>query len=472
VLFNSLEFGLFFTICFGLYVLLPHRAQNRMLLVASYIFYGAWDWRFLSLIALSTVTDFAIGRLLGRTRDPSRRRRLVTLSIVVNLGILAIFKYAGFFVDSMHDLLGLFGVAMSTHALRIVLPVGISFYTFQALSYTIDVYRRRIEPARDVLDFALFIAFFPQLVAGPIERASHLLPQVERRRRVDRESLNVGAWLVLWGLFKKVVIADNLAPLVDAVYDPSGTPVAGEIVVATYAFAFQIYCDFSGYTDMARGLARLMGFDIMLNFNLPYIAASPADFWHRWHISLSTWLRDYLYIPLGGNRYGSWRTYRNLSITMLLGGLWHGASWPFVLWGGYHAGLLVVQRLAAPLLAQLAPTRRVGRVAWRIVGALMTFHLVCVGWMAFRAESVAQLARLLGTLWGGFDLGLAGEWLVPVIALVGPLLLWQAVQLWTRDLEPVLRWPVVVRAVTYAAVVLSIIVLGEDGGAPFIYFQF
>jgi D-alanyl-lipoteichoic acid acyltransferase DltB (MBOAT superfamily) len=472
LLFNSLEFAVFFAVCFGLYVLLPQRAQNYLLLVASYVFYGAWDWRFLTLIAFSTVLDFVLGLRLAETGDPVRRRRLVIISVVANLGILGFFKYAGFFADSLRAVLGQLGVSLPAYALDIVLPVGISFYTFQTLSYTIDVYRGRIVPTADLLDFALFVSFFPQLVAGPIERASHLLPQMQGPRRISGESLRVGAWLVLWGLFKKVVVADNLAPLVDAVYGPRAHPTGGEVLVATYAFAFQIYCDFSGYTDVARGVARMMGFDIMLNFNVPYAAASPAEFWRRWHISLSTWLRDYLYIPLGGNRHGRLRTHRNLGITMVLGGLWHGASWPFVLWGAYHGALLIVQRLLEPVLALIAPRGPMGRALWRLTGVALTFHAVCLGWVMFRAESATHFGRLLGLLTGALDPGQAGAWVLPFAVLVGPLVLWQLLQLVTKDLEPVLRWPLVPRALTYAIVALSILVLGEDGGEPFIYFQF
>ena len=297
-----------------------------MLLVASYAFYGAWDWRFLGLIVLSTVVDYVVGMSLAATGDPRRRQFLVTASIVANLGILGLFKYAGFFAKSLVGLGASLGVEIPAFALDVVLPVGISFYTFQTLSYTIDIYRGTLKPTRRFLDFALFVAFFPQLVAGPIERASRLLPQVLQPRHVTWEKFGSGSWLILWGLFKKVVIADNLAFLVNAVYATDASPTGWQVVAGTVAFAWQIYCDFSGYSDIARGLARLMGFELMVNFNLPYAARSPADFWRRWHISLSTWLRDYLYIPLGGNQGGALRTYRNLGLTMLLGGLWHGAA--------------------------------------------------------------------------------------------------------------------------------------------------
>ncbi len=318
MLFNSLTFALFFALVFALYVCLPHRARNVMLLLASYLFYGAWDWRFLALIWISTAVDYGVALRLASSEDPRTRRRLVAFSLVTNLGILGFFKYAGFFAGSLTNLLRPLGIELPPFTLEVVLPVGISFYTFQTLSYTIDVYRRQLEPTRDVVAFALFVAFFPQLVAGPIERARRLLPQIRTPRSVTWEGIGAGSWLVLWGLFKKVVVADNLAVLVDAVYAPGSAPTGPEVALATFAFAFQIYCDFSGYTDIARDVARMLGFDLVRNFNLPYFASSPAEFWRRWHMSLSTWLRDYLFRSLSF-RHGRASTLRNLGITMLLG---------------------------------------------------------------------------------------------------------------------------------------------------------
>jgi D-alanyl-lipoteichoic acid acyltransferase DltB (MBOAT superfamily) len=471
MLFNTFEFWGFFALCFGLYAALPHRAQNRMLLLASYVFYAAWDWRFCSLLALSTAVDYAVGLGLGASEDPRRRRRLVSLSLCVNLGVLGFFKYANFFEESLRALLGDLGAPLPDFAFDVVLPVGISFYTFQTLSYTIDVYRRRLEPIHGLLDFGLFVAFFPPLVAGPIERAGNLLPQILERRELSWERLGSGSWLALWGLFKKVVIADNLAGVVDLVYAPGSSPTGAEVWIATYAFAFQIYCDFSGYTDIARGISRMMGFDLMLNFNLPYAATSPTDFWRRWHISLSTWLRDYLYIPLGGNRSGRWNTAHNLSITMLLGGLWHGAAWTFVIWGGYHGALLMAHRALRPALERVRPGGAAGRAAWRSIRTLVTFHLVCLGWMIFRAESLGALTDLLAAF-GDFRLGSVAGWLLPFTFLVAPLLLMQAAEARSRNLEAVLRWPFAARVAVYFFVLTWIIVFGEEGGEPFIYFQF
>ncbi|MDP6980286.1 MAG: MBOAT family protein [Myxococcota bacterium] len=466
--FASLEFALFFLLVLALYAALPHRAQNALLLVASYVFYAAWDPRFVALLALSTGVDFAVGRFLADGRDPVVRRRLVTLSLLVNLGILGFFKYAGFFASGFSDLAGAFGLTVSAFTLDVVLPVGISFYTFQTLSYTLDIYRGRLEPTRSLLDFALFVAFFPQLVAGPIERAKRLLPQIEMPRRIESAGFNSGVWLVLWGYFKKVVIADNLAVIVDAVYRPGSDPTSGEIVIATWAFAWQIYCDFSGYSDIARGIARMMGFELMLNFDIPYAARNPAEFWRRWHISLSTWLRDYLYISLGGNRSGAAKTWRNLFLTMAIGGLWHGAAWPFVLWGAYHGILLMVHRAWRQTRSEAGPL-----VGWRAaLACLAWFQFVALGWLFFRAESLAHIGALLARLLGPFEMGMASEWAAPFVCLLAPLIVFQIAQRWTGDLDAVVRLPVPARASVYAGLALGIIVVGEQIGQPFIYFQF
>jgi len=472
MLFNTLEFPLFFALIFGHYLVLPHRLQNRLLLVASYVFYAAWDWRFCFLLALSTVIDYTIGLRMAADGDAVRRRRLVTLSLVSNLGILGFFKYFGFFTESLQDLAGLLGFTLPSFALEVVLPVGISFYTFQTLSYTIDVYRREIEPTRAFLDFALYVSFFPQLVAGPIERARTLLPQILSRREVGWEGFRSGAWLVVWGIYKKVVIADNLGHMVDAVFRVGAEPTSIEVVVATWAFSWQIYCDFSGYTDVARGISRMMGIDIMLNFNLPYAAVNPSDFWRRWHISLSTWLRDYLYVSFGGNRKGPVRTYVHLFLTMLLGGVWHGAAWTFVIWGAYQGVLLMVHRACTPWLRQIRPESLAARAMWRALRCLVFFQFWCFGWLFFRAENLSQSADLIGRLFGPLDPGLAAAWALPLCALTLPLIAMQFVQSRTGDLETVLRWPLPLRALTYAMIGAAIILLGDDLGQPFVYFQF
>ncbi len=478
--FNSLDFAIFLTLCVSVYCALglalspaaARVAQNRVLLIASYLFYAAWDWRFTFLIAFSTVVDYAVAIGMDRTDDARRRKILVSISLAVNLGLLAFFKYAGFFAESLRALFLRFGVELPESALAIVLPVGISFYTFQTLSYTIDVYRGLLRPTRSFFDFALYVAFFPQLVAGPIERATTFLPQILGNRSVTLDKLTSGSWLIFWGIFKKVVIADNLARMVQLVYAPGSDPTSAEMWLATYAFTMQIYCDFSGYTDIARGAARLMGFELMLNFRLPYFATSPANFWQRWHISLSTWLRDYLFIPLGGNSRGSTRAALNLGITMLLGGLWHGAAWPFVLWGGYHGILLGIHRATLPLLRRVDPAGQLGRAVWHGVRVFVTFHLVAFGLLMFRSESLAQVMSHAALLAAPWSWGSAPEWLLPFAVLLAPLVLMQIAQARTGDLEIVLKLPIPARAVIYALLAFMIVVLGEDGGDPFIYFQF
>jgi alginate O-acetyltransferase complex protein AlgI len=472
MLFNSFEFGYFFALCLALYVALPQRGQNRMLLVASYLFYSAWDWRFCGLLLLSTAIDYHAGLRIAATQDPRRRRRWVAVSVVANLSILGFFKYAGFFAESLRELGAWVGLSVPPFALDVVLPVGISFYTFQTMSYTIDVYRGVLTPIRNPLDYALYVAFFPQLVAGPIERARHLLPQILGPRRVTAAGIGQGLWLITWGLFQKVVVADNLAPVVNAVFAPEASPTAAELIVATYAFTFQIYCDFAGYSDIARGTGRILGFDIMRNFRLPYAATSPAEFWGRWHISLSTWLRDYVFFPLGGNRGGPGRIAGRVLVTMGLCGLWHGAAWPFVVWGLFHGVWLILHRALLPWLRRIAPASRAGRGLWHGIRVIVTFHVVAFSLLLFRAETLSQIGTLLGILGGAFRVGLAGSWLGPFALLVAPLLLMQVLLARSGDTEAVLRWPLPLRTGVYALVFVAILLWGEDGGQPFIYFQF
>ncbi len=462
MLFNSWTFLAFILPVLGLYHCLGRRRQNQVLLVASYTFYGAWDWRFLSLIWLSTLVDYVVGLRLARARDPVHKRRLLILSLLVNLGMLGFFKYCNFFVESGTDLLAALGWEFLAPRLDIVLPVGISFYTFQTLSYTLDVHRGRLQACRDPLDFALFVAFFPQLVAGPIERAAALLPQMQQPRRTSADQWVEGLWLILWGLFKKVVVADNLAVFVDAVFS-GGELGFWRVLLGTYAFAYQIYGDFSGYSDIARGLAKLMGFELLLNFQQPYLATDPSDFWRRWHISLSTWLRDYLYIPLGGNRRGPGRTYLNLMLTMLLGGLWHGARWNFVLWGAYHGGLLALHRRFFH-----------GRSRWpRWLRQLGMFHLTCLGWLFFRATSLAQIRQLLGAFASNFSVDAATLRFLPQLLLL-PALLW-SVEAWVRNRDDPREspgWNRGLGPLVVALLLLACFVLAPAGERSFIYFQF
>ncbi len=480
MLFNSLEFFVFLAAVLVVQAALAPTPRKVALLAASYLFYAAWDWRFLSLIALSTGLDFVVGAALGRdpgtqpeAAPPGRRRRLLlATSLVVNLGMLGFFKYAGFFATELAELLAPIGIRPTPFVVSVVLPVGISFYTFQTLSYTIDIYRGRLRPTQSLLDFALFVAFFPQLIAGPIERASRLLPQIESIRRPSSVEFSSGFRLVLWGIFKKVVIADRLARVVDFVYASGTEPTGPEIWLATYAFAFQIYCDFSGYTDVARGVARMLGFDLMVNFRLPYLARNPAEFWRRWHISLSTWLRDYLYISLGGNRRGTFATYRNLMITMLLGGLWHGANWTFLLWGAFHGGLLVGHRALSSTLYRVAPASDIGAWLWAWSSRLLVFHLVCIGWLIFRADSVAHATTLLVRGFTSVSPGAAAQWWMPLCILLLPLMAYQYWQTRLDELEPIESAAGVIRYLVPSMFLFAIILLGEDFGAPFLYFQF
>jgi len=407
--FDTPIYALFLAVVVFMYWRMGWRSQNRMLLVASYIFYGWWDVRFLGLIAASTVVDYYCAQAIAASDEVRKRRLLLTISLVVNLGFLATFKYFNFFVDSFAAALtslGFHDVPVTT--LRILLPPGISFYTFQEVAYIVDVYHRKLEPANSLLEYALFISLFPHLIAGPIQRPSHLLPQVQAPRAFDQERFFNGLLLILSGLFRKVVIADNCALIANAVFSGRmGPPNLATTLLGTYAFAWQIYGDFSGYSDIARGSAQLMGFHFMVNFRQPYLATSLQDFWRRWHISLSTWLRDYLYIPLGGNRHGELMTYRNLMLTMLLGGLWHGANWTFVVWGGIHGAGLAVERFFTRTLARFGrqPSqveRELGEPSlfalrpW--LSRIVLFHLVCLAWIFFRAESLQAAFAMLGGL--------------------------------------------------------------------------
>jgi D-alanyl-lipoteichoic acid acyltransferase DltB (MBOAT superfamily) len=472
MLFNTFHFAYFFVLLFPLYWALPHRPQNLLLLAASYYFYACWDPRFLSLLVLSTAMDYACGLAVARIDEPRKRKLFVALSMALNLGMLGYFKYYNFFAESLQMALARAGIAVPLAHLNVVLPIGISFYTFQSMSYVIDVYRRDIQPTRNFIQFAAFVSFFPHLVAGPIMRPTTLLPQVAQPRRFNLQQFYQGSYLIFWGLTKKVVIADNLAKhIVDPLFNQWPTIDGGLALLAVYAFAFQIYCDFSGYTDAARGIAKCLGFELALNFNLPYFATSPQDFWSRWHISLSTWLRDYLYIPLGGSRGGTGKLYRNLMLTMIIGGLWHGADWTFVLWGTYQGLLLVAHRLARPWLDRIHPTDPVDRACWTLLRMVVTFHLICFGWLLFRAQSLAQLQGMLDAVLYRPAIP-AASYLVPVALLVLPLLVYQTVQYHSKDLDVIGRTPWYVRSVFYTACFYAFVLGGEFGGSQFIYFQF
>ncbi len=414
MLFTRLEFfGLLaFTLVF-LYRVGSARLRKLYLLAASYYFYAFWDWRFLALLMASTLCDFGVGRALSRCDRSRVRRAWLTLSLVANLGILGFYKYFDFFVVELSRLTG--GWDPGSHLLGLVLPIGISFYTFQTLSYTIDVYRGRLQPTSSFTDFALYVAFFPQLVAGPIVRARELLPQLAENRHPSRDRLFAGAQTFVFGFFKKVFIADRVAVFVDGVFADAGAFDAVTTWLAVLAYAVQIYCDFSGYSDMAIGTARMLGYDFAENFRHPYLARSLSEFWRRWHISLSTWLRDYLYLPLGGSRGGRLFTFRNLGITMVLGGLWHGAALHFMAWGVWHGVALAVERAVAPrLLGGASMSRRIPPRLISVASWGVTTLVVVVGWVFFRATDFPAAGRLLSAMVGHSGGGL--RWIHPFAA--------------------------------------------------------
>ncbi len=454
---------------------IPNPAGRRLriglLLGASYLFYGAWDWRFLGLLLISTVVDYTVARNIGATEDARRRKRLLIVSLSVNLGILGFFKYFGFFVDSFAALAETMGFPVDIPVLSIVLPVGISFYTFQTMAYTIDVYWRRLEPTRDFLAFATYVAFFPQLVAGPIERAGRLLPQLENpAQRIRKDDVASGIGLILLGLFKKVAIADALAPFVETIFSTPGEYSWLATVGGVYAFALQIYADFSGYSDIARGSARLVGVELVRNFEQPYLSRNITEFWRTWHISLSQWLRDYLYIPLGGNRKGPRRTLINLFVTMLLGGLWHGAAWTFVFWGALHGTYLAVHRMWRHR-TDSAELRLPTTSEWPAVFA--TFNLVCFGWVFFRANGFGNAVDVLASVFtfstGGETSAASGVFLLVAAAVA--MFLIDIEQRRTGHHVPHLQRPLLRGVITGFAVVGILLFAGQPS-VPFLYFQF
>ncbi len=395
MLFNSIDFAAFLPIVFVLYWFVFNknlRLQNLLIALSSYVFYGWWDWRFLSLILFSTLIDYVIGRKLGEEANPSRRKLLLWVSLVVNLGFLGFFKYYNFFLDNFKTAFTFFGSEINSDSLKIILPVGISFYTFQTLSYTIDIYRKNLEPAKNFISFAAFVSFFPQLVAGPIERATNLLPQFYIPRKFQYSEAVNGCKQILWGLFKKVVIADNCAQYANYIFDNSADLSGSTLLLGALFFTFQIYGDFSGYSDIAIGTARLFGFNLMQNFAFPYFSRDIAEFWRRWHISLSTWFRDYLYIPLGGSRGGTVMKVRNTFIIFVVSGFWHGANWTFIVWGALNALYFL------PLLLANKNRQYIGIVAENglfpslkeFLKILLTFFLTVIAWIFFRAENITH----------------------------------------------------------------------------------
>jgi alginate O-acetyltransferase complex protein AlgI len=465
VLLDSPIYVIFLVLVASIYWRCPHRAQNRLLLGASYFFYAWWDWRFLMLIAASTTVDYWAAQTIANSPKIMLRRGLLFLALALNFAFLGYFKYFSFFVDSFATLADSIGLHNIPHTLwRIILPPAISFYTFQEVAYLVDVYHRRLLPANSLLDYALFISFFPHLIAGPIQRPAHLLPQVQQPRIFDPKSVYDGFMLILSGLFRKCVVADSCAQLANAAFDGRMGRNGWTTLLGAYAFAFQIYGDFSGYSDIARGSAQLLGFHFMVNFRQPYLATSLQDFWRRWHISLSTWLRDYLYIPLGGSRKTVSRTYINLLLTMLIGGLWHGASWNFVVWGGLHGSALACERQLESRPSSPAIDRWLSR--------LLVFHFVCLAWLFFRAstlhDSLQMLRALLYWRWissystAFLYLGLAR---LPLI-FIDLYLEHTAEEYPTQSAS--FRWQLT--AATAAIVVIAFGAAYES--VPFVYFQF
>ncbi|MEO1417803.1 MAG: MBOAT family O-acyltransferase [Bacteroidota bacterium] len=473
MLFNSEGFFFFFVVVFILYYLLPHPRRWVLLLVASYYFYAQWNAAYLALILFSTLVDFWAGKKMAALPEQSARRPYLYLSLLSNLGLLFTFKYANFLGDSINELIG--GEAPFVPHIELLLPVGISFYTFQTLSYTLEIYYGRLQPSMHLGKFGLFVSFFPQLVAGPIERSGHLLPQFERKVTFDYERVAHGLHLVLWGLFKKVVVADRLALFVNEVYGHPDQYAGLSIVLATLAFAFQIYCDFSGYSDMAIGLARMLGFDLMQNFRQPYLATSLADYWRRWHISLSTWFRDYVYIPLGGNRVVKWRWYYNLFLTFLVSGLWHGAAWTFVIWGAIHGLILVVEQMTG-ISGEKGKRFTLGVRLFRMG---YTFVVVCVAWIFFRAACVSDAFALIGQVWEPTKEPLSwrmmgNQPLELMFALAGVLFVCGAdifVELRGKN-QDIRHYPLGLRWVWYMVLLSGIAFLGVFEDQAFIYFQF
>jgi alginate O-acetyltransferase complex protein AlgI len=478
MIFNSIDFAIFLPIVFVLYWFVTNknlRLQNFLIVLASYLFYGWWDWRFLSLVIFSTLVDYSLGLSMEKQEDSTKRKALLWTSIIVNLGFLGVFKYYNFFIDNFTTAFTFFGGEIQSNTLNLILPVGISFYTFQTLSYTIDVYRRKLEPTRDFISFAAYVSFFPQLVAGPIERATNLLPQFNSPRSFDYSRAVDGLRQILWGLFKKVVIADNCAEYANQIFNNSADYSGSTLVLGALFFTFQIYGDFSGYSDIAIGTSRLFGFDLMRNFAYPYFSRDIAEFWRRWHISLSTWFRDYLYIPLGGSKGGMWMSIRNTFIIFVVSGFWHGANWTFIAWGALNAIYFL------PLLLTKRNRTNMGIVAEgrflpsgrELFGMVVTFTLTVFAWIFFRAENIGHAMSFIAEI---FSTSLLAAPEVLPYRELGLIVLFLLIEWIGREDEYAIarigiKWPRISKWAFYYFLVGAIIVLGDKKQA-FIYFQF
>lgn len=482
MLFNSLDFAIFLPIVFALYWAMKRscRLQNLLIVVASYVFYGWWDARFLGLILLSTVVDFFIGRQLGIDNQGQKRKILLWASVFVNLGLLGFFKYFNFFLENFTSAFSFFGVDFSVQSLQIILPVGISFYTFQTLSYTIDIYKKRLQPTQDFVEFAAFVSFFPQLVAGPIERAKHLLPQFQHERTFQYHQAVDGLRQILWGLFKKVVIADNCAEFANQIFNNSNDYSGSTLVLGAFFFTFQIYGDFSGYSDIAIGTARLFGVDLKQNFAFPYFSRNIAEFWRRWHISLSTWFRDYLYIPLGGSQGGVWMKIRNTFAIFLVSGFWHGANWTFIVWGAlnalYFLPLLLTNNNRNYL--EIVAKDRIFPTLKEVFQILFTFGLTMCTWIFFRAENLMQAINYIQNMFSKSLFSTPKMWSNEAVKMTLILVLFFIIIEWigrtgTYGIEKIgERSPRFFRWLFYSFVIFLIGMYAQTKEMPFIYFQF
>ncbi|MFH1449280.1 MAG: MBOAT family O-acyltransferase [bacterium] len=478
MLFNSVEFVLFFIIITSLYFLVPHRLRWILLLAGSYYFYISCQSEYIILIIINTIVNYFCAIQIGKIKDESRRKLYLIGSISISLGLLFFFKYFNFFNDSIGELFKFFALPYHIPTFKLLLPIGISFYTFQTLSYLIEVYRRKQEPEQNLAIFALYVSFFPSLLAGPIGRPNQLLPQFYEEKRWDFDRIVSGLRLMLWGLFKKVVIADRLAFIANTVFGHPHDHGGLSLIIAAYCFSFQIYCDFSGYSDMAIGCARVLGYDLMENFRLPYFSKTLTEFWRRWHISLSTWLRDYLYISLGGNRGSKYRNYLNLMITMLLGGLWHGANWTFIIWGALHGTFLIFSKITLSYRDMFVERFKINKTLVNISRIFFTFHLITLSWIFFKANSAGDALYMITKI--GHDL-LHPSLLsletrnIPLFIpslLIGLLLSIQFIQarqnfwIFLDKRSTFLRWSF------YYLLIFGIILLGLDESINFVYFQF
>lgn len=476
--FNSLVFAVFFAIVYFFYLQLSHKQQNRLLLLSSCAFYGSWDWRFLALVLFSTSIDYYCAIRIEETRNKSRRKFFMLVSLCCNLGILGVFKYFNFFSENLERLLSAFGFQAEGFSLHIVLPLGISFCTFKAIGYVVDVFVERIKPAREYLNYFLFVIFFPLLPAGPIVPARTFLPQLLSPRIVNAQRFKEGCQLIYFGLMQKIVVADNLARLVDPVFSSRGPYNGAQVLLAVYAFAFQLYCDFAGYSNMARGLGKCMGFEIMVNFDSPYLAGSLRDFWSRWHISLMNWFRDYVYAPLafGLRDWGEKGVVFSLCVTFFLCGLWHGAAWTFILWGIYHGFFMAGERLLGKIVGQLPSFNRILRsrtfLSFRII---LIFHIWCFGLILFRAQSLEQAFGMVVGIFQHFFV-IRGVFLKPMfislVILVFILIVIEIVQPKKDNAGLISTFPPVLRGVFYFACYFLVLAFGVTGGKEFIYSQF